>query len=884
MSSPDPSQLQADNDDDVAEKLQRLQEENFDLQATIAALQAEKQFEILTLQQTAASNESKWRADLRLAQQDAQRWKSMAQQGSRPKSIVSSSSSSTLIHRQHHQHQQLKYSLAAAAAAATTASVADSMAVSSSYRNEAENGSEAFSRLPQSSFPDDGIREKDLNDAGGTASIPDFSNAAPSTHRSKNMDDNDGESKPSTMKDIPPPYKRRATVSTPSPNTFYPTRHLASNLLTHTTQETSSSPRSSSKNPPSPERIQQDSYIRQVLIGVACGTAGKLSETAVESSSTTSADSWTEEYLIEWLICQQTPMTAALSTVDYGETMDANDQVQQQNIPSVTDSLSPADKYWSLAMAVSPAARQHVIKRVQEESTATAQRMEADNSNNDDDNDTSKMDIDPDRTIPAVTLSSHRRGQRGRKFRIQPLGENRNQDLFHARLEAARKALRNPFWDPNTPIPYPPQLVKDDTKELFSQASYSKPFQTFVQILAASCYIPHLQTVQILLEEASGDNDVTSATATVWWDLCYGPIATTIQRIVFTKLTQQPWKKEDEFGKENANRGPNGSSYRSLSRGSSAESIGKTTDRRNRIKNINGRLDALNGATDNTFTISSSVNEKDELLEHTLGVLLGLLRVVPIDKLDKWYQDTTGWEHPEEFLCPPGGKVLVSLLLDLMEYLLFVEWKRQSSPMHPKQVLTAGGLRAEGDDNIKQKPAETAIPRYYLVGIAILQQVGRTLGGMKLLRTRVKDDLDYDIMGSALDVSIRHLQALAWHWENHKVMEGAVVCLNDDKLELQCGICKQKRDALVDAVENWIRLWHQVLLFVQQSCHAEDISFRALVVDLQDHYTNACAMLLSSEETRPEIKTMIRWHLEELAFDEEEYLEAEEEKKREQLS
>jgi hypothetical protein len=52
--------------------LQRLQEENFDLQATIATLQAERKLEVSTLRQEAAAIESKLRAELRLAQQHQQ--------------------------------------------------------------------------------------------------------------------------------------------------------------------------------------------------------------------------------------------------------------------------------------------------------------------------------------------------------------------------------------------------------------------------------------------------------------------------------------------------------------------------------------------------------------------------------------------------------------------------------------------------------------------------------------------------------------------------------------------------------------------------------------------------------------------------------------------
>ena len=71
---------------------------------------------------------------------------------------------------------------------------------------------------------------------------------------------------------------------------------------------------------------------------------------------------------------------------------------------------------------------------------------------------------------------------------------------------------------------------------------------------------------------------------------------------------------------------------------------------------------------------------------------------------------------------------------------------------------------------------------------------------------------------------------------------------------------------LLRSVEAWVRFWHQVLLFAQST---ENISFRALVLDLQDWFTSTCATLLASEEVSREIKAMVRWQLDELMMDEE---------------
>jgi hypothetical protein len=82
------------------------------------------------------------------------------------------------------------------------------------------------------------------------------------------------------------------------------------------------------------------------------------------------------------------------------------------------------------------------------------------------------------------------------------------------------------------------------------------------------------------------------------------------------------------------------------------------------------------------------------------------------------------------------------------------------------------------------------------------------------------------------------------------------------------------------AIEGWIRLWHQVLLVIQQQQQPEKqtvaLSFRSLLLEHQNWYTSACAMLLANNETRREIQFMIRLQLEELSMDEEEHEELKE--------
>ena len=77
------------------------------------------------------------------------------------------------------------------------------------------------------------------------------------------------------------------------------------------------------------------------------------------------------------------------------------------------------------------------------------------------------------------------------------------------------------------------------------------------------------------------------------------------------------------------------------------------------------------------------------------------------------------------------------------------------------------------------------------------------------------------------------------------------------------------------AIDGWICLLNQVLLYVQQQQQTDKepvaLSFRSLILDYQNWYTSACVMLLANAKTRPEIQSIIRIQFEELSMDEEEY-------------
>jgi hypothetical protein len=128
------------------------------------------------------------------------------------------------------------------------------------------------------------------------------------------------------------------------------------------------------------------------------------------------------------------------------------------------------------------------------------------------------------------------------------------------------------------------------------------------------------------------------------------------------------------------------------------------------------------------------------------------------------------------------------------------------------------------------------------------------------------------------------LHALALHLDDIRTRHGSILRLG----ECTCGSDERSKEGypnrddplwggdpeaanLLRSVEAWVRLWHQILLYAQSR---DGISFRSLVLDLQDWFTSSCTTLLASEEVRREIKAMIRWQLDELMMDEEDYEES----------
>eukprot|EP00531_Pseudo-nitzschia_arenysensis_P000452 CAMPEP_0116119670 /NCGR_PEP_ID=MMETSP0329-20121206/2767_1 /TAXON_ID=697910 /ORGANISM="Pseudo-nitzschia arenysensis, Strain B593" /LENGTH=1041 /DNA_ID=CAMNT_0003613391 /DNA_START=290 /DNA_END=3415 /DNA_ORIENTATION=- len=314
--------------------------------------------------------------------------------------------------------------------------------------------------------------------------------------------------------------------------------------------------------------------------------------------------------------------------------------------------------------------------------------------------------------------------------------------------------------------------------------------------------------------------------------------------------------------------------------------------------------------------------DEDNVLKYALSVLIGILQIALPSQLETWFCDRTGLriekskrkgqlhhssQEPGAY-SPCGGLFMVSLILDLLEELQFDQWMREDDPanfLSMTRILSTGVIpddkmkktkNSKGkqysssdsnertqqffDENrsdTKAKSSSGILPHWYDATVAFLTQVGKTREGMEILRSRVLDDFEKgDYMGNAFDVTIRHMHNLTLHLDDARTRHGSILrfeksiggeyCQND---LLWCG--DQFVVVLLRSVEAWVRFWQQVVLFIQST---DIVSFRALVLDLQDWYTSTCATLLALEEIRDEIKVMIRWQLEELMLDEEDYEDA----------
>jgi hypothetical protein len=214
-------------------------------------------------------------------------------------------------------------------------------------------------------------------------------------------------------------------------------------------------------------------------------------------------------------------------------------------------------------------------------------------------------------------------------------------------------------------------------------------------------------------------------------------------------------------------------------------------------------------------------SEDDVLVMSTLPALL---------VLQQRLLQTTNTDDQDGFFSSPDGGACVHGILDILASIQESQW-------------------------------DLAEP-YYLESIQWLQRVARFPQGMILLRSRVPplSGGNDDFMPNAIDVAVTHMHKLI-------VTDNSNIHKKDMVLVQNC-------------IEAWIRFIHQVLFYCQQvqaTPSSPVVTFRSLLLDVQDLFTSACGLLLTNlldktpTSIRDECKKMIRLQLEELSLDEEEH-------------
>ena len=850
--------------DKLREQLDQSNESNFELEASVMALEAELQHTKQALKERADSERSKLEHELRLAQQESKRWKLLAQQQQQQKgrSIVrdanfqetiasvpsaQSTSASTFSNRLLGDSAGLRPS-SPKKKKADIEDIHDNHEHFSIDQNSLEISDESLRRHKFS--PKEQLGRQNLQVCRLarnlleqleplTGYVGDSTKSAPSLHRGSKRTQSDAD--------------------------LSKTTHVAMDI-----EEDEKDHREYKK------RDDDDASIRRILLSIATDSNENLDppffqyNQDLQNPELSPSFKWSEGKLLEWLV--------------------------------VTFSSESSDRYWSMLLLQSSEARKYVAMNV---CWNWVPELEG-----------SKIEQQPQHiTIlhPRKAINRHRRS------RIRPLtpeGDIQSQATNLSEWQKqARQSLHNPWWTPKdivTPNVHAFSSTNCTKSVSLTQKASSLAFRKWVTSLSASWNPRHLHTLRVLLAEEAGRKEFAVGSSDhdsgAWWSLCYSSVANTLQRIILTKLSRSKRKR----GKGGFIITKPTSSRSNLTQRSNASSNGKNRNRRNRIGRFEERLERLTegkGISD-----VHCVEEEDKILSYALCVWMGLMQVASQEQLERWYEDRTGldiakhntkerqFESSEQ---PCGGLFMVSILLDLLDELQFDQWGSKADAMSLSQILSTGvivdqrklerGIKRESNGSnraIKEKldgfdkndwdiskQSSHILPHWYNTLIATLTQIGKTRGGMKILRSRVKDYPEKtDWMGNALDVSLRHLHTLSLHLDNVRTRHGSIVRFDvnntgDSDISDRDVFCSGDplMVSLLRSVEAWVRFWHQILLFAQS---AENISFRALVLDLQDWFTSACATLLASEEVNQEIKAMIRWQLDELMMDEEDYEES----------
>ena len=443
-------------------------------------------------------------------------------------------------------------------------------------------------------------------------------------------------------------------------------------------------------------------------------------------------------------------------------------------------------------------------------------------------------------TFNSTLQTTSRRTTNIRRIRSQDTTTSSQEKALIANLG---EALQNSWWIPDggtgmaTPVGNPSSSAA--TMDPLVVQSWIKQHSTSSLLTTnESLLIQRLKCWNVLLSEWATERPHST---TVWWKHLIPSLVETLE-ISHGRRQQRQGSSQlsQERKKQDTSSTTKGGIVRRIRETTTSEQRG-TSRSTPTLTNNSTKEDAVAPMELENDANANPVDE-DCLLGLCLSVVERLLHVTKTNPvLKEWFDgdDDTEMQDSTSQTPPKGqGLVVVSMVLDLLE---------------------------EVTSSIRQTPSSELheLPSWYLDAVAFLHAVGSTKPGMKVLRTRMVIEEMGVMLPNALDVAVQQ-----WH----------MLSLLENNVAPELAIGKPPRKSTVDmAMESWIRLWHQVLLFVHEQDPTNDkanstfISFRSLLEDHQDEYTSACARVLTNQNSSREIQCMIRLQLEELSMDEEEH-------------
>jgi hypothetical protein len=335
----------------------------------------------------------------------------------------------------------------------------------------------------------------------------------------------------------------------------------------------------------------------------------------------------------------------------------------------------------------------------------------------------------------------------------------------------------------------------------------------------------HLQLLALLLE------DCPPHSTSLWWNVLLSGVTKQIVNL-HAQFTQ---KEQDSMGLSKTSTTPSSSS---LATAKTSMATTPSTRNRNRVSIITRRRDYswIDRVDIRRFRFQSpAIREtmdpeaRDVLLLASMALMERLVMCTRLDILGTWYGAEQNVPKQPYLMEDPGdaaeesAHLWIGLLLDILESL----------------------------DCFRNLRKPLVLPGWYVQMVSLLSTVGRTVDGMRMLRSRLPDSAGGEVRPNVIDTAVVQLFQLS---------------LMDS--EDETGYLDPAHEQRLFVMRYWLRLLHQVLIFVQST---ETISFRSLVVDTHDYYTSACTRIMTDAFVDSDTMALIRSQLDELAMDHEEY-------------